>query len=268
MVATSQTCVVVAPLDDDAKRFAAWQLDALEARPRGAQLISVGPFRALASAQQGGWMTVVAGRPTEGEAAEAVARLRSALQGGGTEVEAEYNETVFPQVGPWLEAAGLKLHRRDPLMACRPARFHPFGAPHVIQRRLTPASDPADLEAFQAIRWTNGGDRPRPVPPVGQLRKELESAASLYLLAWLDGERAGTGVSHALKGAAEIVGVVTRAEKRRRGVAGAVTSTLVARHFARGGDFAFLDAANEPAARVYERLGFTRFGFNIVYSDR
>ena len=88
------------------------------------------------------------------------------------------------------------------------------------------------------------------------------------MLARLQRERAGTGVSHSLKGAAEIVGVVTRADKRRRGVAAAVTSTLVAEHFAGGGDFAFLDAANEQAARVYERLGFTRFGINVVYSDR
>jgi RimJ/RimL family protein N-acetyltransferase len=39
----------------------------------------------------------------------------------------------------------------------------------------------------------------------------------------------------------------------------------VRRHFANGGDFAFLDAANEDAARVYERLGFSRFGANLVY---
>jgi ribosomal protein S18 acetylase RimI-like enzyme len=105
----------------------------------------------------------------------------------------------------------------------------------------------------------------RAVPPVSRLRKELTSATSLYLLAWVDGERAATGVSHSLKGAAEIVGVVTRTDKRRRGIAASVTSQLVAEHFAGGGDFVFLDAANEEAARVYERLGFTRFGMNCVY---
>jgi hypothetical protein len=39
----------------------------------------------------------------------------------------------------------------------------------------------------------------------------------------------------------------------------------VRRHFANGGDFAFLDAATDEAARVYERLGFSRFGANLVY---
>jgi predicted GNAT family acetyltransferase len=81
----------------------------------------------------------------------------------------------------------------------------------------------------------------------------------------LNGEPAGTGVSHSLKGVAEIVGVVTRADKRRRGVAATVTSNLVARHFDSGGDFVFLDAADEAAATLYERLGFKKFGTNLVY---
>jgi ribosomal protein S18 acetylase RimI-like enzyme len=261
----------VAPLNDDAKRFQAWQRDALEVRPLSTRLLSAGPFQALLPADQqghGGWMTLVDGRPTERETYDAVARLRSAVERRNIDLEIEYNATAFPEVGAWLEAAGLTLDRSDPLMACRPERFRPFAARDVIQRRLKPSSDAKDLEAFQAIRWTNGGDVKRMVPPIGQLRKELASETSVYLLAWVDGERAGTGVSHALKGAAEIVGVVTRTDKRRRGIAATVTSKLVADHFADGGDFAFLDAANTAAVRVYERLGFTRFGTNIVYSGR
>ncbi len=159
----------------------------------------------------------------------------------------------------------LTFAERNPLMACRPDGFKPVSSPHVKVRRLTTASDAADLGAFQTLRWTNGGDDNRAVPSVDGLRKDLASANSVYLLAWIEGEPGGTGVSHALKGAAEIVGVVTRVDKRRLGIAATVTSDLVARHFASGGDFVFLDAANEGAARVYERLGFKRFGDNVVY---
>jgi predicted GNAT family acetyltransferase len=87
----------------------------------------------------------------------------------------------------------------------------------------------------------------------------------VFLLAWLDWVAAGTGVSHARKGAAELVGIVTQKAFRRRGVAATVTSELVRRHFDRGGDFVFLNAASEEAAKVYEGLGFVPFGTILVY---
>jgi ribosomal protein S18 acetylase RimI-like enzyme len=254
-------------LDEDAKRFQAWQLAALSEHPAGTDLHSFGPFRAVVPAvnQPGGWVTIVDGMTTELETKEAVANLRSVFEERNTPLEVEYNEALFPQVGSWLEAAGFTIAERNPLMACRPERFKPHTAPQVTLRLLSAASRAEDLRAFQAIRWTDGGDEDRVVPSVEQLRKDLASATSSYLLAWLDGEPAGTGVSHALRGVAEIVGVVTWADKRRRGVAATVTSELVARHFASSGDFVFLDAADDGAARVYERLGFKRFGANLVY---
>jgi len=103
------------------------------------------------------------------------------------------------------------------------------------------------------------------VPPIDQLRTALAVPDSVFLLAWLDWEAAGTGLSHSTKGAAEVVGVVTEKKLRRRGVAATVTSELVRRHFEGGGDFVFLDAANEDAAKLYEKLGFSRFGANLVY---
>jgi ribosomal protein S18 acetylase RimI-like enzyme len=253
--------------DTDAQRFKAWQLAALDARPAGTELLSVGPFRVVASAQPGAdsWVTLVEGDVSRTDLHRAVGRLRSMFARRGTELQIEYNEAVAPAVGPWLEETGLKLTERNPLMACRPDEFKPFQAPGVALTQLAPESPAAELSAFQAIRWTDGGAADRPVPPVERLQKELASAASVYLLASVDGRPAGTGVSHALKGAAEIVGIVTQVECRRRGVAATVSSALVARHFETGGDFVFLDAANEEAARVYERLGFTRFGANLVY---
>ena len=248
----------------DARRFQAWQLDALDQHPAGTELLAFGPFRALVPAvnQPGGWVTIVEGSVTEHETEEAVAGLRSVFKQRNAELEIEYNEALFPRVGRWLEAAGLTAAERNPLMACRPDTFRPFAAPDVILQRLTQRSSAADMQAFQTIRWTN--DEGQPVPPVERLRNELASESSVYLLAWLDGEPAGTGVSHSLKGVAEIVGVVTQADKRRRGVAATVTSNLVATHFASEGDFVFLDAANE-AVRIYERLGFKTFGTNLVY---
>lgn len=264
---TTHTC---AHVTEDSKRFQAWQLAALAERPAGTDLLSIGPFRAVVPAadRPGAWVTIVEGTAGEPETRDAVAGLRSVFRQRNAELEIEYDEAIYPEVAPWLEAAGLALAERNPLMACRPEVFNPSIAPHVVLRRLTSASNATDLQAFQTIRWTNGGDKNGEVPAADTLRRDLASTTSVYLLAWLEGEAAGTGVSHALKGVIEIVGVVTRSDKRRQGIATTVTSNLVARHFAAGGDFAFLDAANEEAARVYERLGFRRFGENLVYRER
>jgi len=78
----------------------------------------------------------------------------------------------------------------------------------------------------------------------------------VFLLAWLDWEAVGTGVSHSLKGAAEIVGVVTRAD-RREGRGGHLTSELVRRHFDAAATSSSWTPANEDAARVYERSVLT-----------
>jgi ribosomal protein S18 acetylase RimI-like enzyme len=264
---TAKRRKLAVPLNEDATRFQAWQLAALEQHPAGTELLSFGPFRAVVPTlgQPGAWVTIVEGAVDERGTKKSVAALRSVFKQRNAELEIEYNEALFPKVATWLEAAGLTFAERNPLMACRPDGFKPFSAPRVTVRRLTAASDAADLQAFQTLRWTDGGDEDGAVPSVEVLRQDLAPATSVYLLAWIDGERAGTGVSHALKGAAEIVGVVTRVDKRRRGIAATVTSDLVARHFASSGDFVFLDAANEEAARVYERLGFKRFGDNVVY---
>jgi ribosomal protein S18 acetylase RimI-like enzyme len=254
----------------DSERFQAWQSDTLTLRDGDAEVLSVGPFRAVLSVPgeepATGWATLIDGTVTEAETVKALTKLRSAFKKRKVAIEIEYNEAVFPNVGPWLEAAGLKLAERHPLMACRPDAFKPSSTPGEVHlTQLSAAATPADLEAFQAIRWTDGGELDRPPPPVERLRADVARPNSVFLLAWLEWEPAGTGVSHSLKGAAEIVGVVTRKDRRRRGVAAVITSELVRRHFANGGDFAFLDAANDEAARVYERLGFSRFGANLVY---
>jgi ribosomal protein S18 acetylase RimI-like enzyme len=254
----------------DTDRFQTWQRDTLADRDDGAEMLSVGPFRAVLAAAgdnaRNGWVTLIDGAAAEAETLKALTKLRSTFKRHKVPLEIEYNETLFPKVGKWLEDAGLQLVERNSLMSCRPEAFKPFPTPEEVHlTQLSSAAAAAELEAFQAIRWTDGGEIDRPAPPVDRLRAEIARPNSVFLLAWLDWEPVGTGVSHSLKGAAEIVGVVTRQDRRRRGVAAAITSELVRRHFANGGDFAFLDAANDEASRVYERLGFSRFGANLVY---
>jgi len=252
---------------EDASRFQQWQRDALSHRPPGAELRTVGPFQVELSTGTDAftWVTVVDPAVTESDIHASVGRLRSMFARRNKELEIEFDERALPQVGGWLESCGFHLEERNPLMACRPPGFKPFAAAGVTLTQLAATSPPADLQAFQTIRWTEGNLSGRVPPPVERLQQELAMPSSVYLLAWLEREPVGTGVSHTLNGAAEIVGIVTRADRRRRGVAATVSSELVSRHFRSGGDFVFLDAANDEAIRVYERLGFVEFGANAVY---
>jgi predicted GNAT family acetyltransferase len=254
----------------DGERFQTWQRDTLAVHDEGAEMLSIGPFRALLSAAEDaiplGWVTLIDGTPTEAETLKGLTKLRSAFKKRKVPLKIEYNDAAFPKVGAWLEAAGLKLVEKNPLMSCRPDAFKPFPTPEELHlTQLSASATPAELEAFQTIRWTDGGEIDRMAPSADRLRADLARPNSVFLLAWLEWEPVGTGASHSLKGAAEIVGVVTRKDRRRRGVAAAITSELVRRHFANSGEFVFLDAANEDAARVYERIGFSRFGANRIY---
>jgi len=255
----------------DSQRFQAWLAEFIESKQRDpeAETISMGPFRAILSPpwadESTAWVTLVDPDPDEDDAVRALTRLRAAFRKHTMDVEVEYDDTAFPQAARWFAEAGMILVERNPLMAVRPESFVPFSSPHVAITRLRQHAKQTELDAFQRLRWTNGGDLDREAQPIERLAHDLKTATSVYLLAWIDWEPVGTGVSHLTGGVAEIVGVVTRNDRRRRGVAAAVTSELVRRHFEHGGDFVFLDAANDDAARVYGRLGFNRFGSKVVF---
>ena len=252
----------------DSDRFQAWLQDTFDARQRDGETISMGPFRAIVMRGEGkpsAWVTLVGGEAGETEGRRALSKLRAAFHKDDIDIEVEYDDQAFPHAAEWFAEAGLKLIETNPLMACRPESFKPFAAPDVSLTRLTEHGKPNELEAFQKLRWTDGGDNDHEVQPLERLRKDLQTQTSVYLVAWLEWEPVGTGVSHLTNAAAEIVGVVTRKDRRRRGVAATVTSDLIRRHFEGGGDFAFLDAANEPAEKVYEKLGLTRFGAKALY---
>jgi ribosomal protein S18 acetylase RimI-like enzyme len=255
----------------DSQRFQAWLGEFFESKQRDpeAETISMGPFRAILSPpsadESAAWVTLVDPDPDEDDAVRALTRLRSAFRRHTMDVEVEYDDTAFPQAARWFAEAGMILVERNPLMAVRPESFVPRPAAEVAITRLRQHAKQTELDAFQRIRWTDGGDLGREPQPIERLAHDLKTATSVYLLAWLDWEPVGTGVSHQTGRVAEIVGVVTRNDRRRRGVAAAVTSELVRRHFEHDGDFVFLDAANEDAASVYERLGFNRFGSKVVF---
>jgi GNAT superfamily N-acetyltransferase len=99
----------------------------------------------------------------------------------------------------------------------------------------------------------------------------LGAPAVRVALASLDGEPVGTGYTLRSDGAAGpsllLAGVAVLEGARNRGVAGAMSSWLLARGFAAGARLAHLQADTELAARVYTRLGFADAGALDVYGD-
>ena len=70
---------------------------------------------------------------------------------------------------------------------------------------------------------------------------------------------ASGGYQHAA-GVAEVVGIGTLPMSRRRGIGAALAGVLAREAFARGERTVFLSAQDEVVARVYERVGFRRYG--------
>jgi GNAT superfamily N-acetyltransferase len=73
-----------------------------------------------------------------------------------------------------------------------------------------------------------------------------------------------SGQYNRVGGVCEIVGVGTLPSARRRGLALAVTATLVADARSRGVGTVFLSAGDEDVARIYARLGFRRVGTALI----
>jgi GNAT superfamily N-acetyltransferase len=168
-----------------------------------------------------------------------------------------------PEGMPW--SAGRPIIRLR-LMGLSEDDFRP--APPVAGLTLR-AAGPDDLEtvldidcsAFESDREEM---RPWTAPHLG-------APPVTVALAVLDGSPVGTGYTLRSEGAAGpsllLAGVAVLERARNRGVAGAMSSRLLAQGFAGGARLAHRQADTETAARVYARLGFADAGALHVYGD-
>jgi GNAT superfamily N-acetyltransferase len=164
---------------------------------------------------------------------------------------------------PW--DAGRHLFRMR-LMGLAAADFRP--APDVPELTLREAG-PADVEPVLAIDAAAFGADPRLQRP--WLEPHLDAPGITVALAELAGEPVGTAYSLRSDGAAGpavfLAGVAVAEPARRRGIAGAMSSWLLAGAFAGGARLAHLHPDTDAAARVYSRLGFSDAGALDIYVD-
>jgi ribosomal protein S18 acetylase RimI-like enzyme len=196
----------------------------------------VGPFRAIPgrTGEQVGFNYALPVDPLDKRLPAAINALWSRYRALREPLRLEFNEETWPELASALEAAGLVLESRNPLMACEPDGFRPIAASSVVVRFLE--VDPRHPTTLRAV---------------GELNGEVAGRASL-----------GT-----VEGVAELYGVVTDPPFRRRGVAATICSALVERLFRNGGSLVFLDAENVGAAVLYAGLGFRRIGDRLTYAE-
>ncbi|MDQ3701991.1 MAG: GNAT family N-acetyltransferase [Chloroflexota bacterium] len=251
------------------------------AAARGRESVECGPFRALLDPSTDMvWLNyavpISPGALLPGPALEtALADLRHAFQARGRRLRFEFTAGLWPTFPTLLEQAGLVLQARHPLMVCTPADFTPVRPPGVQARLLDGADRPA-LATFLTVRQQGFADLFAPAdlasasdPPqaraIDELRQELESEQVRAALATVDGIPASAGVTAPLLGIAELAGVATVPQLRRRGGATALSSALVRDHFDRGGEIVWISAGDAIAQAVYERIGFRLVGARLNY---
>lgn len=247
----------------------------LDAAPRtGARAETIGPFTLFLNDGHG-WRYYArpspGGGPIDVEAVRAVRRRQREL----AQPEAlEWIEELAPEVGSAASDDGMRVVRH-PLMALSVEEFLPAEPPDGAVVHIVDADD--DMAAFGAVAEVGFASRGTAVGAGGAAevleatrrqdrdtiafqRERMLAGLTVLAAARVSGVTAAVGAHQPLDGTTEIVGVATLPSYRRRGLAAAVTTALVADALDRGVATVFLSADDEDVARVYERIGFRRIG--------
>jgi hypothetical protein len=175
----------------------------------------------------------------------------------------EFFAELWPGLAAALEAEGFVLERRAPVLVLAAGDMP---APAGPARLLGPETPLATLGAFLAGAAAAFGESAS-VLAAGELERfarglrEGGIAAAAALSA--EGELF-SGASLIRKGAvAELAGVWTLPERRRRGLARTVCVALLARFFATGGELAWLSAGDAASEALYRGLGFSPCGTQL-----
>ena len=191
----------------------------------------------------------------------------------------EWVDGLHPDLAAAVTTAGLAVFHA-PLMRFEPETAVAASPPEVMVRMLPP--DDPSLPAVQAAIGVGFGHPGTSAGPAGIAdRNEAERTAgtdhaavrariaegSFRLAGAFAAEGALGGGSHSPRGSVtEITGVATLPAFRRRGVAAAVTTTLVQDALQHGARVVFLSAGSVGVARVYQRSGFRRIGTACIAS--
>ncbi|MFE5615249.1 GNAT family N-acetyltransferase [Streptomyces sp. NPDC056470] len=204
-------------------------------------------------------------RPTLGHTGEVTARevdrVRARQRELGAPEAFEWVAETTPGLRAAVEKSGLVVHEH-PLMVLdgEPAAVT---APEDVTVRIVGAGD-AVLESAAAAPFAAFGVAPAP-GAAAKLAGRIEAGLT-RLAAAVDatGTALSAGQYQPVGPVAEVVGVGTLPDARRRGLGLAVTAALVADARAAGVETVFLSASDASVARLYGRLGFRTVGTALI----
>jgi ribosomal protein S18 acetylase RimI-like enzyme len=236
----------------------------------------LGPFTLFAS--RGGWPFYArpslarSDRPSgERFSADDVLRVRARQAALDLPQTFEWMVEAAPGLATACRDAGLEVVEYPLLVHRRPTAVP---VPDGIRiRRLAP-DDPAVAagQVVASLGFASAGTTVGDAGPVerdaaleardpaasDQLRRLMAEGRSVYVVAEDEHGVLCSGAHNPVDDVTEIVGVATLPSHRRRGLAAAVTDTLVADAMRRDVEVIFLSADGDDVARVYERVGFAR----------
>jgi ribosomal protein S18 acetylase RimI-like enzyme len=234
----------------------------------------IGPFTLFVN-QGDGWRYYA--RPRPGETAFDEGGVRAVLERQrqlDQPRQFEWIADIAPGVGGAVSEAGLVLERR-PLMAMRAEDVAPVPAPEGATIELVAPDD--DLATVTAVA-TIGFDAPGTAVGEAGIDRLPEVAAALdsrtiefargrmaagmtsLVVAKVNGTPVASGSHQPSGDVTELTGIACLPAYRRRGLAAAVTSALVAHALAQGVETVCLSAGDDEIARMYARVGFRQVG--------
>ena len=190
-----------------------------------------------------------------------IAELVEAFRTRGLPPRVELSLLLWPEMPQALAASGLTQIEDSPLFVVTPASFRPRPRADVGVRWVAPGESPALTLSIVRQGFELRGPPPTP-EEIEALRASLDGPLRL---ATAERERrpAGAGFSAPVGPTTEVSGVSTLPQQRRKGVAAALLSFLVAEHFGSGGDLAWGVADDPRAAALLYALGFQDAGLRV-----
>ncbi|HEX7615748.1 MAG TPA: GNAT family N-acetyltransferase [Thermoanaerobaculia bacterium] len=203
-----------------------------------------------------------------GDLAAPLARLRAEFAARRRVPRFEFVEACAPSLSTALETHGFILENRARLMVC--ARGSERAAPAPAGLDVVTLDEGTPLEEFALFldvqRLAFGFPSPKPATHEDALSLSRSLGDGFALMGRIGGRTVATAmIQPGRDGLAELVGVATLEEFRRRGIGGALSFEAVRRAFERGLSLVFLSAADARAGRVYEAAGFSAAGDCLFY---